>query len=506
MTAGRLPLSAIHAASIRPVWRPIGPPWIAKLTNPSAHAHRFRNREPTLLRPSRNGPVRLCSSRAMSHHSAAGGWIVVIAACADTSTRCAVGDWSATSAPSAPYMPLQYGDCGCVVLTGGRPSSPASHRLPLAAVTSRSEAGRPESGPSWPKGVIETTIVSRTSSSSPSPRSLPGGKDSTTMRAVATSRVNRARPSDDARSQVTPRLFTFAASHGMERSLFSTSPTNGGCTRSASPPGGSTFTTSAPRSARMRPHTAPLRSARSRTRQPPRSEGSCVAFRLAAVPGERLDPAVHDGLRARDLGLVEPLLRIDAVDGIDRPHEVVLVAVRHRRVDRHAALEAGVHAGPLLVAGGEALLRDERLADAAEERIQDVGARVHARREAPNDLVHVVDVDVAVDGDREPHALAAGHRGDEEVSGPAVLPLVPLLQLDDAAAPVGHRERDVHVLHDARLQPLAQLVDRGLADGRVDVVAVEHVNAEREDGWLRCALAHRDGFHEEGRRTVRLGR
>src|SRR2546421_4338466 len=192
----------------------------------------------------------------------------------------------------------------------------------------------------------------------PSSARRPGANDSTTIRAVAARRANSARPSADFRSQVTPRLFTFAASHGMERALFSTSPTNGGCSRSASPPGGSIFTTSAPRSARIRPHTAPERSARSRTRQPPRSEGSCVAPVLAAVPGERLDPAVHDGLRTRDLGLVEPLLRIDAIDGIDGPHEVVLVPVWHGRIDRHAAFETSVHAGPLLVAGGQALLRD----------------------------------------------------------------------------------------------------------------------------------------------------
>src|SRR6267378_5846536 len=317
-------------------------------------------------------------------------------------------------------------------------------------------------------------------SSSPSSASRPGANDSTTMRVDAARRAKSALPSADSRSHVTPRLFTFAASQGMERSPLLKSSMNGGCARSASPPGGSTFTTSAPRSARMRPHTAPERSARSKTRQPPRSEfakpssasptgtPACVAFVLAAVPRERLDPAVHDGLRARDLGIVKPLLRVDAVDRIHRPHEVVLVAVRHRRVDGHAALEARVHPGPLLVARGESLLGDEGLAHAPEQRVEDVGARVHPRREAPDDLVHVVDVDVAVDGDGEAHALAARHRGDEEVAGPAVLPLVALLQLDDAAAPIGHREWNVHVLDDAGLQPLAELVDRRLADGRVD--------------------------------------
>src|SRR5437762_9927571 len=164
------------------------------------------------------------------------------------------------------------------------------------------------------------------------------------MRAVAATRAKSARPSADPRSQVTPRLFTFAAIHRMERSLFSTSPTNGGCSRSVSPPGGSTFTTSAPRSARIRPHTAPLWSARSRTRQPPRSDASsCVASVLAAVPRECLDPAVHDRLRASDLGVVEPLLRVHPIDRVDRPHEVVLVPLLHGRVDRHPTLEARVH-------------------------------------------------------------------------------------------------------------------------------------------------------------------
>src|SRR6266550_4568746 len=242
---------------------------------------------------------------------------------------------------------------------------------------------------------MDTTIASRTISSRPSSANRPGANDSMTMRAPVARRAKSARPSVDFRSQVIARV------------LFSTSPTNGGCIRSASPPGASTFTTSAPRSARMRPHTAPERSARSKTRQPPRSDSSCVAFVLAAVPGERLDPAVHDGLGARDLGVVEPLLRIDAIDRIDRPHEVVLVPVGHRRVDGHAALEARVHACPLLVAGGETLFRDEGLADPAEQRVEDVGPRIHPRCEAPDDLVHVVDGDVAVDGDRETHALAA---------------------------------------------------------------------------------------------------
>jgi len=47
----------------------------------------------------------------------------------------------------AAYMPVQNGDCASVVRTGVRPSSPASQRHPLAAVTSRSDAGTQPSGP-----------------------------------------------------------------------------------------------------------------------------------------------------------------------------------------------------------------------------------------------------------------------------------------------------------------------------------------------------------------------
>ena len=54
------------------------------------------------------------------------------------------------SAPMAPYIPIQNGDWGSVERTGARPGSPASQRLPLAAVISRSDAGAPASGPVVP--------------------------------------------------------------------------------------------------------------------------------------------------------------------------------------------------------------------------------------------------------------------------------------------------------------------------------------------------------------------
>src|SRR5712692_6234664 len=109
--------------------------------------------------------------------------------------------------------------------------------------------------------------------------------------------------------------------------------------------------TSAPRSARMRaacaaadaPHTSSA--AISMTRRP---SSSAVTPRLAAGPGEDLRPGLrlHQRLALRDLLGVEPVRRIDAIDRIDRPHEVLLEAVRDRRVDAHAAFEADVHPRP----------------------------------------------------------------------------------------------------------------------------------------------------------------
>src|SRR5204862_948747 len=91
----------------------------------------------------------------------AGGRTVTILACPATPTssprRVAAGAASANSAPIAAYIPLQNGDCGSVVRTGARSGSPASASAPLDAVTSRSEAGTPASGPVSPYGVTLTT-------------------------------------------------------------------------------------------------------------------------------------------------------------------------------------------------------------------------------------------------------------------------------------------------------------------------------------------------------------
>src|SRR5688500_20102033 len=115
------------------------------------------------------------------------------------------------------------------------------------------------------------------------------------------------------------------------------------------------------------------------TRRPSRS---AVTLGLAAGPGEDLRPGLrlHERLALLDLIRVEPLRRIDAIDRIDRPHEVLLEAVRDRRIDADAAFEADVHAGPLGAPRGDALRRDERLPRSARAGLEQILLRIHARR------------------------------------------------------------------------------------------------------------------------------
>src|SRR5713226_2236034 len=201
-------------------------------------------------------------------------------------------------------------------------------------------------------------------------------------------------------------------------------------------------------------------------------------MRLASSPSQRLDPAAHQRLAFGDVGAAQPFLEVDPVHRVHGAVEVLLVAERHRGVDTHAAFERGVGGGPFLVAGGHALGRLEGLPYATGQRVEDVHPRIHACGQRPHDVIHAVDVDIHVDGDGQAHALAAGQDAGQEVALPAVLDLVALLDLDNGPAPVGHAVGDIHVLDDAGLQPVAQLIDGRFADGGVDIGVVGHVDAE----------------------------
>src|SRR5215204_5921680 len=137
-----------------------------------------------------------------------------------------------------------------------------------------------------------------------------------------------------------------------------------------------------------------LRSAGTRTSSPPRAR-------------QRMHPALHARFRVLDVLLGEEIFGLHLIDRIDRSQEVALITEGHCRIDAHAAFELRVRGGPLLVAGGHTLGRHESLAAAAGDRIENVGARIHARCEAPHDVVHGIRIDVLADRNDQPHALRA---------------------------------------------------------------------------------------------------
>ena len=97
----------------------------------------------------------------------------------------------------------------------------------------------------------------------------PGSEDSTTMSAPAISCFSRSRSSASSMSSTTLRFPSAIAAQNNDPSGASSRPaTNGGTRLDGEPPGGSILTTSAPRSARMRPVSSPRAVARSITRIP----------------------------------------------------------------------------------------------------------------------------------------------------------------------------------------------------------------------------------------------
>src|SRR6266545_6628976 len=120
--------------------------------------------------------------------------------------------------------------------------------------------------------------------------------------------------------------------------------------------------------------------------------------------GEELGVVALAGLGPGDLlGRVE-LREVDDLDVVAGAFEGVLVDERARGVDAHGAREADVRLRPLAIAGRATLRGLERLAEAALADGEDVLLRVHARRERPQHVLDVVDVDILVDDDPEARA------------------------------------------------------------------------------------------------------
>src|SRR2546430_5523851 len=88
--------------------------------------------------------------------------------------------------------------------------------------------------------------------------------------------------------------------------------------------------------------------------------------------GQHFNPTMHALFGTIEFRLREELQRIDFVDWIYRPMKILLVTVRHGRIDSHAAFEASVRSGPFLLARRHSFLRLKRLPDASRQRIDDV--------------------------------------------------------------------------------------------------------------------------------------
>src|SRR5207245_11135350 len=102
---------------------------------------------------------------------------------------------------------------------------------------------------------------------------------------------------------------------------------------------------------------------------------------LAPRSRQHLNPTVHALLGAIEFRLREELQRIDFVDWIDGAMKVLLVTVRHGRIDSHAAFEPSVRRGPFLLARGHSFLRLKSLTNASWRRIDNIGMRFNARRQ-----------------------------------------------------------------------------------------------------------------------------
>src|SRR5437016_12417148 len=102
---------------------------------------------------------------------------------------------------------------------------------------------------------------------------------------------------------------------------------------------------------------------------------------LPSRSGQHLNPTMHALFGTIEFRLREELQRINFVDWIDGAMKVLLVPVRHRRIDSHAAFEPSVRGRPFFLARGHAFLRWKRLTNASRQRVDDVSVRVNARRQ-----------------------------------------------------------------------------------------------------------------------------
>ncbi len=176
---------------------------------------------------------------------------------------------------------------GSVQRTGGLSGSPVQYMFPVEAMTPRSVAFHADRGPSSPNGVTETHTAL---GAAPGSTAIEPGHPGVSMTASACSRSSVRRGSSGPSTSIVVSPVFHTANR---KDVPSVSAPDGGTRRRGSPPFGSTFTTVAPRSARMRPVIAAGSPARLTTRSPCRSASrdasasAVTAGHYACADGER---------------------------------------------------------------------------------------------------------------------------------------------------------------------------------------------------------------------------
>ncbi len=229
------------------------PPRSPKDTNPSWHGQISRVM-PTFA-PERLPRILVRGKRPTCPIDA-----IITASWADTSTTWGRPEASALNAATTASGPTWAQAVGSVHRTGARSGSPVQYMFPVDAITPRSLALHAARGPSDPNGVTRThTAPGAAAGSRSSAPGQPGVPSTTSAPARSSATRGSSGPLDS--------MQVFPALQAAKRSEVPSGP-SGGTTRRGSPPGGSTFTTSAPRSARIRPVMAAGSPATSTTRTP----------------------------------------------------------------------------------------------------------------------------------------------------------------------------------------------------------------------------------------------
>ena len=177
-----------------------------------------------------------------------------------TSTVCPPPEWTATMVANAAAKPVTSSVKAIGGSSGAPPASPLMDEKPLIASANVAKPGRSRYGPVCPKPVTRVIVnfgfvLMSSSGIKPNASSFPGRRFSTKTSATVSIRFKVARSSLFFRSKVMARLPRLANFHHSVSPSAARHP----MFRDESPAGCSTFTTSAPKSAKYLPQCGPAK-------------------------------------------------------------------------------------------------------------------------------------------------------------------------------------------------------------------------------------------------------